>query len=128
MFESCAQVHEHSHVPDHESRTGGGGGGGGGGGVVHRKGDVNKPSDSDSHGEESWVSWDSWVGWGEAEDPRRTGRHGESKDRRARESKGGSTEESYETRSEEHSPGEVQEPGRKGQVWRGCVEFDSRGY
>ena len=65
---------------------------------------MNKPSDSDSHGEESWVSWDSWIGWDEAEDTWRAGRHGESKDRRTRESKGGSPEESYE-RSEEHVSG-----------------------
>ena len=32
------------------------------------KGNASKPSDSDSHGEESWVSWHSWIGWDEIED------------------------------------------------------------
>ena len=92
------------------------------------EGNVNKPGDSDSHGEEGCISRDSWIGWDEAGDSWRAGRQGETKDRRTRESKGGSTEESYETGSEEQISRNVQEPGRKGQVWRGCVELDSRGY
>ena len=48
----------------------------------------------------------------------------EAKDRRTRESKGGSAEESG---SEEHISGKVQEPARTGIVGRGCVEGFSEG-
>ena len=63
-----------------------------------------KQSDSDSHGVDSWVNWDSWIGWDEMEDSWRTGRPDESKDKRKKELKGGSTEESG-SGSEEHIPG-----------------------
>ena len=85
-------------MADHEDKIGGGV-------AFHEKGNVSKPSDIDSHGEESWSSWDSWIGWDEIEDSWRMGRPGESKDRRTRESKGGSTEESYETGPEDHISG-----------------------
>ena len=45
-----------------------------------------KQSDSDSHGEDSWVSWDSWIGWDEIEDSWRMGRPDFSKDRSKKES------------------------------------------
>ena len=80
-----------------------------------------KQSDSDSHGEDSWVSWDSWIGWDEAEDSWRMGRPDGSKDRRKKESKGGSTEESG-SGLEEHIPGKAGEPAGTRKVWRGCVQ------
>ena len=55
------------------------------------KGNMCKPSDSDSHEEESLVRWDSWIGWDEIEDSWRMGRPDGSKDRKTREAKGGST-------------------------------------
>ena len=107
-FDGCEQVHEHIQAADHGDKTGGV--------FVLGKGSLSRPSDSDSHGEEGWVSWDSWIGWDEFENSWRMGRPGSSKDRRARESKSGSTEESG---SEENISGKVQEPGRKGKVGRG---------
>ena len=68
-----------------------------------------KQSDSDSHGEDSWVSWDSWIGWDEAGDSWRMGRPDGSKDRRKKESKEGSTEESG-SGSEEYILGKAEEP------------------
>ena len=73
------------------------------------KGNMLKQSDSDSHGEKSWVSWDSWIGWDEIEDSWRMGRPDRSKDRRKRELKGGSTKESG-SGLEEHIPGKAEEP------------------
>ena len=48
-FNNCEQVHEHIQVPAHEDKIGGGE-------VVHGKGNVNKPSDSDSHGRKAGLS------------------------------------------------------------------------
>ena len=111
-FDGYEPVREYIQVADHDDKTGAGV-------VVHGKGNMCKPSDSDSHGEERWVSWDSWMGWDKIEDSCRMGRPDGSNDRRKRESKGGSTEESG---SEEHISGKVQEPGRTGKDGRGCVE------
>ena len=80
-----------------------------------------KQSDSDSHGEDSWVSWDSWIGWDEVEDSWRIGRPDGSKDRRKKESKGGSMEESG-SGSEGNIPGKAEEPSGMRKVGRGCVE------
>ena len=111
-FEVYEQVREHIQVAVHDGKTFGGV-------VVHGHGNMCKPSGSDSHGEESWVSWVSWIGWDEIEESWRMGRPDGSKDRRKRESKGGSTKESG---SEEHISGKVQKPGRTGKVGRSCVE------
>ena len=85
------------------------------------KGDKFKQSDRDSHGEDSCVSWDSWIGWDEMEDSWRMGRADGSKDRRKKESKGGSTEESG-SGSEEMIVGKAKEPAGTRKVGRGCVE------
>ena len=61
------QDREHIQVADHDSRTCVGV-------VFHGKGNMFKQSGSDSHGEDSWVSWDSWIGYDEAEDIWRMGR------------------------------------------------------
>ena len=73
----------------------------------HGKGNMFKQSGSDTHGEDRWVSWDSWIGWDVAEDSWRMGRPDGSKDRRKKESKGGSTEASG-SGSEEHIPGKAE--------------------
>ena len=63
------------------------------------------------------MSWDSWIGWDEIEDSWRMGRPAGSKDRRKKESKGGSTEGSE---SEENIQGKATEPaGTKS--WAGFV-------
>ena len=80
-----------------------------------------KQSDSDSHGEDSWVSWDSWIVWYEAEDSWRMGRPDGSKDRRKKDSKRVSAEESG-SGSEGNIPGKAEEPSGHEQVGRGCVE------
>ena len=72
-----------------------------------------KQSDSDSHGEESWVSCESWIGWNEAEDSWTAKRPGVSKGRMTEMSKGVSTRKLHEPGLEEHIPGKVQEPGRE---------------
>ena len=82
---------------------------------------MSKQSGSDSHGEASWVSWDSWIGWDEVEDSWRMGRPDGSKDRRKKESQGGSTEESG-SGSEEIIPGKAEEPAGTRTVGRRCVE------
>ena len=87
----------------------------------HGKGDMCKPSDSDMHGEESWVSWDIWIGWDEIEDSWKMGRPDGSTNRREKESKGGSTEESG-SGWKEHIPGKAEEPGSTRKVGRGYVE------
>ena len=66
-FDVYGQVREHIQVADHDDKTGGGV-------LLNGKGNMCKPSDNDSHGEESWVSWDSWIGWDEIEDSCRMGR------------------------------------------------------
>ena len=68
-----------------------------------------KQSDSDRHVEDSWVSWDSWIGWDEMEDSWTMRRPDGSKDKRKKESKGGSTEESG-SGSEENILGKAEEP------------------
>ena len=85
------------------------------------KGNMFTQCGSESHGEDSWVSWDSWIGWDEAEDSWRMGRPDGSKDTRKKESKGGSTEESG-SGSEGNIPGKAEEPSGTRKVGRGGVE------
>ena len=110
-FEVYEQVREHVQVADHDSRTCEE--------YFHGKGNMFKQSDSDSHGEDGWVSWDSWIGWDEAEDLWRMGRPDCSTDRRKKESKGGSTEESG-SGSEEIIPGNAKEPAGTNKWARLC--------